>query len=193
MKLPFSLAILALAASTSAGRAQEPVTFRPGQWGADFFIGGGFSGAGLIRFSGPARAWVLNGSASIAHQDDHPQSGNVSKSTGYSVALRLGRRRYARMSDRIYRTFTLGVEGSIGGAHSSQLGQTNRSSVLGGGVFADAGAQWLVTSTLSLGFGVSGSIGYSRVSSSASGFPSSHSNRINAGFGGVSLRGSFYF
>ncbi len=51
-----------LAAQPSVMQAQNPdsMTFRSGQWGAEFSLAGSFAGLGVQRFSTPTRAWVAS-------------------------------------------------------------------------------------------------------------------------------------
>ena len=52
-------------ATTLAAQETAVEGFRNGQWGADVFVGNGFGGAGLLRFTSPTRALVFNVSSNL--------------------------------------------------------------------------------------------------------------------------------
>ena len=62
LRTALTLAALASASApaTLLGQAAEPTPFHARQWGADFTIIGGFTGAGFIHFRNPTHAMVAD-------------------------------------------------------------------------------------------------------------------------------------
>lgn len=149
-------------------RAQESSTpttetsalpFRAGQWGAEFSYGS-FSSLGALRFRSPNRAWVgtVGGEYErTAHEDD------AAHRTLSRVDLTMGHRWYRALHDDVAQFVTVGAvlgwrrtETSLPFNPLSPPGQSPsplafESNMLVGGLTANVGAQWMVTSSLSLG------------------------------------------
>jgi hypothetical protein len=134
--------------SPSAAHADSlALPFRPKQWGMAFWVSGGFGGAGVLRFSRPDRAWLLDGSASTrwfrADEDQQTYGGDLS--------VRIGRRRYSALTPRVARLTTLGVLVGYGHQETDDAFYDLRDQTGSAGFFAEAGAEWRVTPQLGLG------------------------------------------
>ncbi|MBL0937651.1 MAG: hypothetical protein IBJ03_02090 [Gemmatimonadaceae bacterium] len=199
-----ALPILAHAQSQTAN-TPDSTNFRAGQWGAEFALGSSLdspAGVGVLRFSKPRRAYVLDVSGQVSRQSgDGP--GKQSQST---ARLRLGTRWYRPLSSRVLQSLTLGALVS-----SDQRDQQSTFSALqgplvksrtmstGGGVFAELGGTWMVTSQLSLGAAWQGNVLYSRFSRRTVNGDSSifgvdgRVTQWSAALGGLGLRAGLYF
>lgn len=180
-------------AARLAGQETRPDTFRKGQWGTDFFVGGGFSGAGVVRFRSPTRAWVFDLSGGITSLRDSSNSQALTM-TRYGLSARFGPRRYHAIAPHLYRTVTFGVSGSYNHDKDELNTSTFRVTNLGAGLFADLGAQWMVTPHLSLGATWGARADYThRSSSQAVGGNDTTGHTLSLSFGAVGLRGALYF
>ncbi len=190
-----AITILALTAATTAIAAQEAVTpFHRGQWGADFTTSYAFAGAGVVRFTSPTRAWVMDLSTNYRRDTNRYQDTTNSQSRSSidgDLTLRLGRRSYRPIGDRVYRTLTLGVLGNFRHQANNAPG-LYRSSSYGTGIFGDIGAQWMVTPHLSLGAQWGGNLSWNAYRSK-SGPNVQRASSFSASAGTLGLRGALYF
>ncbi len=170
-----------LFAATAA--AQEPApppdttSFRSGQWAMQF--GGGFNLAtlGLLKFTEPARAWLVDLAVDGGHDHStiHITSPTDTTLSSYSshanITLRLGRRFYRARSGRVVSFQTLGVLGGFRhSAGSSSFGGGGSTNGWSAGAFGEIGAAVLVASKLSVGGTAGASFTYARsVSRSSTG------------------------
>jgi hypothetical protein len=207
------LRLIALAALTSAlpvlaVRAQAPAAdstgFRAGQWGTEFTLGsnlGNPTGVGALRFHNARRALLLDVLGRVSRQaGDAPWT--ESQTFG---RLRLGTRWYRPVTRQVLQSFTLGALMSRDRLTQQQrfagIGDSaqTRYSSTGGGLFAELGANWMVTTHLSLGAAWTGDVLYSRIIRRSEGgegtlFPPNASTRQwTASLGQLSLRAGVYF
>lgn len=190
-----------------AVRAQEAADstgFRTGQWGAEFSLGsnlGSPTGVGVLRFHAARRALVLDVAGEVARQ-----SGNAPLTETLSIArLRLGTRWYRPVTRQVLQSLTLGVLMSRDQRtqqHRNMLSGSStqvRSSLTGGGLFAELGANWMVTSHLSLGAAWQGDVLYTRGTQRTVGgdatmpVPDVSMTRWSASLGQLVLRAGVYF
>ncbi len=178
---------------------EDSLPFHRGQWGALINLGGFIgSGGGFLRFRNANHAWVLDGSVSLQRSHNQTDTSGTflasSTQSGGSVSLRLGSRSYHPVSRHVDRQFTFGITGQYGRANQYGSGGygSEHSSSVGAGVFAELGAEWLVTSHLALGAACSASLGF-QWSHVVSRPYDSRGNGISASAGGIQLRGAFYF
>ena len=126
------------------------VSFHAAEWGVGFILQNNVNSAGVLRFSTPTRAWVLDGSASFDRQS---QSSSVSGNETARVTnlnAQLGPRWYHAMSGHVTRYLGLGVSGAYG---RSELASTSaHASDWGMGAYGEAGMQYLITRYLGLGW-----------------------------------------
>ncbi len=191
-----------------AVRAQAPAAdstgFRAGQWGAEFSLGsnlGSSTGVGVLRFHTGRRALVLDVAGQVSRQ-----SGNAPLTQTQSFArLRLGTRWYRPVAGKVLQSLTLGVLMSRDQRAQKNLNLISgasaqtRSTLTGGGPFAELGGSWMVTSQLSLGAAWQGDILYSRGTQRTVGgdstvrVPDVRTTLWSASLGQLVLRAGVYF
>lgn len=126
----------------------------------------GFYGAGVLRFTRPDRAWLLDASGYAALSD----ATGGRNARGGSVLARAGQRRFAPVVPRVVRSTTYGLvtEYEFWNVDSSELVSRQFAGRIG--LFADVGAQWLVTPNFAMGgslqAALSGRYGYQRARAS---------------------------
>ncbi len=185
---------VSFASSVNPLRAQssDSTTFRAGQWGAEFALGG-YNSLGVMRFSSPTRAWIgaLSGQfRSIDDDSNPPQAGGVTGSSAMNVQL--GHRFYRPATTHVMQHLTVGA---LAGVTRTKVEResgpdTNINSVAG--LFADLGALWMVTRSLSLGAAWTLSATVTRTENNTNFFEQDRTV-TNVSFGQVSIRGALYF
>lgn len=153
MKRRFSRWLLVLGATmaveASAQATSDSVAFRSGQWGNEVAIGSDFNSLGLLRFRSPRAAWLMDLGVSTTRgtgpRFDEPNEGRTT-----NVELQLGHRWYRPVIPRVYQLTSLGVLGWYKRERGEgALLHDVRST--GGGLFANIGGGWMVTSHLAVG------------------------------------------
>lgn len=127
------------------------VGFHAGQWGIAFLPSTSLSEAGVLRFSTPTRAWVLDGSASF-DQTILPGSGlfGTDQSTqAINVNALLGPRWYKAMSARLVRFVGLGISAGYANTHASS--NPNRFKNWSAGAYGEVGLQYMFVRHFGLG------------------------------------------
>jgi len=146
--------VLAVHAGPLAAQATaDTITaaFRPGEWGVGFIVRSSVTEAGVLRFSTPTRAWVLDGSASFDRQSISSTSQVVDqKANGASVSAQFGPRWYHAVSSHGVRFLGLGI--SSGYAWSDASGPSSDGSLWSVGAYGEAGMQYMLTRYLGLGW-----------------------------------------
>lgn len=139
-------------------------SFHRGQWAMQFGGGSSLFNLGLLRFTSPRGAWLLdldvtavlvNGTATDVSGTTEADDKNA------SGLLRLGRRSYHRPRGKIVAFHSLATEFGyqyIKRDFSGGVGQTIKQ--WSAGLYADVGAAYHVTENLSLGGNASVSAGY---------------------------------
>lgn len=164
--------------------------FRSGQIGAEFGIGGSFASVGLLRFSDPQRAWLLDLQAIAArHSAATSLDDEESTDTGHSLALRLGHRRYRAVTTSVQRFTTFGVSGRVSGGSSDNGGWSEN----GAGAFAELGGAWMVRPNFSLGAVWSASLEYQRYTDERPTSVLASRSELELSLGTVRVRGNIYF
>jgi hypothetical protein len=121
--------------------------FRRGQWGVDFIPSRSLAEGGVLRFSTPRLAWVLDGSAAF---DQQTSTGAGGSGRSISVNARVGPRWYHTEYERVVRFAGFGVTG--GYVSSSQFFTTSgHQKFWSAGVYGELGLQYLFTRHLGLG------------------------------------------
>ena len=193
MRISMASALLAIGTLTlpAAARAQgdQALGFRAGQWGADFQVAGGFTGAGAIKFTSPTRAWLVDLGSQVVHASG-TQPGIVGSISGTSVNLsvKVGRRMYGTITHRVAPWTAVGVTASYGWLRST----TDTVTSFGAGVFGSLGATWLITPHLGVGAQWSLIFNYSHQSTSGS-VGTTKDNAINITLPNMALAGQLYF
>jgi hypothetical protein len=134
-------------------------------------FGGGFTLAsiGVLKFTAPTRAWLLDVAISGSHDKATTHSTVPTDTTVSSfdsraiLSVRWGRRFYQARGGKIASFQTLGVLGGFnhaaGGSSGGPGGESNGWSA---GVFGEAGAAFFVASRLSVGGAAAATLSYSR-------------------------------
>lgn len=195
----FLLALSPAVLSGQEATASDSTPFRSGQWAAQFGISSGYASLGVLKFTTPTRAWLLDARVSGGHEDSefritNPDTTIRQFESDASVTLRLGRRFYAAARDHVVGLYTIGASGgfahSAGGQRPGSTGETNGWNV---GVFFELGGSYLVTRRLSLGALGSASLSYSRSVSRGSTGGRSKLSRYGGSLNAVSLVATVYF
>lgn len=180
--------------------APGALPFRRGQWGAEVGLFSGLRG-GLLRFSTPTRAWLLDLSVSGSAESSTSDGRTVTSGLA-SVQLRIGRRAYRPLLRRTgssdARVAAFGAfGGSVGGYWTASGGLDSRQSRVGVGVFVEPGATAFVTDYLALSAAVEaileGEYGSSSYTSPTGDEEKAISRRVRVGIGAVRLFGSVFF
>lgn len=147
----------------------DTLPFRSGQWAMQF--GGGFTlgSIGVLKFTAPTRAWLLDIAVSGGHDKttshvtvptDTTASSFESRAT---VSVRWGRRFYQARGSKIASFQTLGVLGGFnhaaGGSSGGGAGASNGWSA---GVFGELGAGFFLAAKLSIGGAAAATFSYTR-------------------------------
>ncbi|HYK10883.1 MAG TPA: hypothetical protein VEV39_08795 [Gemmatimonadales bacterium] len=193
-----ALTILAFnAAPLVAQEAGDTLPFRAHQWALLFASGLNFASVGALRFTAPNRAWFLDASLNLSHQHQTQQIapdttfGNAS--SGITINARVGRRFYQVVRKDIVSYETLGLTGAAGHSCSSVQGPFGPVGSTCGtqwstGLFGEIGAQYLISSRLSVGGQVNASGFYSW--SVGAGM---HAWQASFNIGGTSFGAAIYF
>jgi len=138
-----------LGAQTVADTATA--SFRQGEWGVGFILRSGVNEGGVLRFSTPTRAWVLDGSASYDRQS---QSGSQlfadRNDRSWFLSGQFGPRWYHAVTGHVVRYLGLGVSGAYSQTKFSST--PSRSELWSLGAYGEAGMQYMITRYLGLGW-----------------------------------------
>ena len=127
-------------------------SFRPGEWGVGFVEGRGLNEAGVLRFSTPTRAWVLDGWA-VLDQVTYPGGGLFGADASLqntSLFASLGPRWYRGLSTRVVRFAGFGVLGAYTHGHSSLNPSTFTNWSMGG--YGEVGVTYMFSRHFGLGW-----------------------------------------
>ena len=152
------LSMVFLAALAGRLQAQDSTAlapYRAGSWGTEVRVGPNltFPDLALLKFTSPTRAWYLDGQFNASKL---VSSASPINSSGYSLAVTLGRRFYHPLAARASLFVTPNV--TLGGGH-----QCTPSGCVAGwnaGVGVDVGAEVLVTSFAGLGVKAGAGLSY---------------------------------
>ena len=170
-------------------------SFRPEEWGIGFILGNGVTSAGMLRFSTPSRAWVLDGSASFDRQSQSTSTSADETARTVSLSAQFGPRWYRAMSGHVARYVGLGMSG--GYARSDFSGTSSHANLWSVGAYGEIGMQYLITRYLGLGW--RGALSASRLETSntalsGQGFiATSKATGYHVGLDAVQLTGTIYF
>lgn len=195
----FSALVLALAPTVRAQEPTDTLPFHAHQWAFLFTGGSSFAGLGALKFTAPNRAWILNVGGSALHTSSDvpiaPDTSETQTSNTEILSLRLGRRFYQPRGHEVVSYQTVGIAGGANHACSHlSLGSAGNSFCATGwsaGLFAELGAQYLLTPRLSIGGQFNAGVTY-QYSRSANSFPSRNWS-VEVSFGQVGFGGAIYF
>ena len=172
-------------------RADTTTGFRRGQWAVEFIPGSSFTTVGVLRFSTPTRAWVLDGSANYSHQTATATGAPDQSANSAGLSARFGPRWYHAEYERVVSFVGLGITGNYFG-NSQSASSANRDESWSAGAYGELGLQYLLTPHLALG--VRGNALASRSSSSnTQNGTTSRTTSYSFGLGSPQVIGAFYF
>ena len=188
-----AFAVLPALAAQEAG---DTLPFRAHQWAFLFTGGSSFVGLGGLHFSAPNRALIVNLSndANHSHQSFSPTPGTTvtSTNTNISFTARIGRRFYQPVRHDVAAYQTIGILGGASRSCGEPFGGPSVCSVAANaGIFGELGAQYFLTSRLSIGGQVTASLSGQYLRDSAPG--SERAWFISVNGGAVSFGGGIYF
>ena len=171
-------------------------SFRPGEWGVGFVVRNSVTEAGVLRFSTPTQAWVLDGSASFDRSSQSSSTGLGDQTVrGWNLSGQFGPRWYHAMSGHVTRFLGLGA--LAGYSRADYAGISGHSSMSSLGAYGEAGMQYMLTRYL--GFGWRGTLTAARAETNTSllspqGFlTTSNATDYHVGVDAVQLTGTIYF
>ena len=170
-------------------------SFHHGEWGAGFIVSGGVTNAGVLRFSTPTLAWVLDGSASW-DRGSASGSGNTEQTVrSSSISAQLGPRWYHAMSGHATRYLGFGASGAY--SHGQSSASPSQNTIWSVGAYGEAGMQYMLTRWLGIGWRgtLSGSRGESKnIEQTGPGVTNIQQfTWYHAGLDAVQLTGTIYF
>ncbi len=141
----------------------QDTPFRAGQWAAQFTGGFSFASLGAIKFRSPTSATVLDLRVAGSHREEFANDTLFGITSFASVGLRLGRRWYRPVADKVMALHSVGiVAGFDHNVSTSPFIGRSMTNGWNGGPFADLGAVYLITSHVGIGVTATASITYSR-------------------------------
>jgi hypothetical protein len=140
----------------------QDTPFRAGQWGAQF-TGGSFSSLGVVKFRSATRALVLDVHVGGVHQEHFIGDSLDVLGSNASINVRVGRRSYRSVADRVVAQHTFGVAAGFDHSVSTSPGfGTFANNGWSAGPFAELGAAYLITPHLAVGATGGVSVTYGR-------------------------------
>jgi len=127
-------------------------SFRPGEWGVGFIQGRGLIEGGVVRFSTPTRAWVVDGWATY-DQVLYPGAGLFgadASSQTTSLNASIGPRWYHAQSTRLVRFVGAGLGASYLHNHSSAVTTIETNWFVG--AYAEVGMLYMFSRHFGLGW-----------------------------------------
>lgn len=146
----------------------QDTPFRAGQWAAQF-TGGFFSSLGVVKFRSATRALVLDVHVGGVHQEHFVGDSLDELGSNASISVRVGRRSYWSVADRVVAQHTLGVGAGFDHSVSANPGFGSFSNNgWTAGPFGELGAAYLITPHLAVGATGTASVTYGRSSGKGS-------------------------
>src|SRR5258705_3326299 len=150
------------------GPPPDSLPFRRGQWAAQFGGGARFVTLGVLRFSSPRSAWVLDARVSGGHghfeaifTDSTGDTTITSFNSVASVTFRVGRRFLRTARGAVVTFYGLGVLGGFSHDASGNGRSAQESHGWHAGAFGELGGTYLVTDTFGIGVTADGVFIYS--------------------------------
>ncbi len=192
------LLVFPAAAAAQDSTTVDTTPFRSGQWAALFSGGLAIASLGVMRFTAPTRAWLLDFSFSGGHSHGNSRLNDSLVTDGFSsnadVNARVGRRFYQARGKSVASFQTLGV---LGGFHHACGGQTAGPGVCANGwhagAFGELGGAYLITQRFSIGGTASVAFSYSRSTARGSGGSTNKYSAYDGSVQGLSFAATVYF
>ena len=155
----------------------DTVPFRAHQWAGQFGGGASFASLGVLRFTAPSRAWLLDLHFSGGHSHERGYAKDTLVADGFrsnaSVDARLGRRFYQGRGKSVVSFQTLGALGgythSCSAITTAPLPGGSCSNGWTAGAFGDVGAAYLITRRFSIGGAATVVFSYQRTTARSTG------------------------
>jgi hypothetical protein len=150
-----TLAAVLLPLTSLAGQESGATPFRGGQWAAQFSWSGGLGSLGVLAFTGPARAWVLDIEFAWVNREvdiTDPLGSGTGDEDFLNASVRVGRRFYQARTAKVVSYQSLGVLGDLfKRTISVSPTQSFKDRGNGVGAFGELGAAYTITENLSIG------------------------------------------
>jgi hypothetical protein len=170
--------LLALSPTVASAQdaASDTIPFHSHQWAAQFAGGTSFASLGVLRFTAPARAWLLDFQFSGGHSHERVYSNDTLKfesaSSSAAANVRIGRRFYQGRGKSVVSFQTAGLLGGFD--HWCQRSTQTPGSVgtcsngWAAGAFGELGGAYLITRRFSIGGTATVAFSYHRSTSKTS-------------------------
>jgi hypothetical protein len=192
--------VLSPTLATGQETASDTVPFRAPQWAAQFAGGVTFPSLGVLRFTAPSHAWLLDFHFSGGHSHDRAYANDTLLADGYtsnaSVDARIGRRFYQGRGKSVVSFQTVGALGGFTHDCSASTEPFAGSSCANGwtaGAFGELGAAYLVTRRFSIGGAATVLFSYQRATRKASGGVVARGWAYRGSVQGLSFAATVYF
>ena len=189
----------ALASAQDA--APDTVPFHRHQWAAQFAGGTSFASLGVLRFTAPTRAWLLDFRFIGGHSHDRQYLADTLVGDGYrsnaNVDARIGRRFYQGRGKSVVSFQTVGLLG--GYAHACQafsqppVSGHSCSNGWTAGAFGELGGAYLITRRFSIGGTATVAFSYQRTTARSSFGAVDKQWSYSASIQGLSFAATVYF
>ena len=195
--------MLALSPSLASAQdaASDSIPFREHQWAAQFAGGTSFASLGVLRFTAPTRAWLLDFRFTGGHSHERQFVHDTLVGDGYTssanVDARIGRRFYQGRGKSVVSFQTVGL--LAGYAHACQ--GFKQTSVAGNpcsngwtaGAYGELGGAYLITRRFSIGGTATVAFSYQRTTGRSSGGEVDKRWSYSGSIQGLSFAATVYF
>ena len=194
-----------LAFSPTLASAQDATTdtipFRRHQWAAQFAGGTSFASLGVLRFTAPTRAWLLDFRFTGGHSHDKDYVHDTLVGDGYTskanVDARIGRRFYQGRGKAVVSFQTVGLLGGYAHACSAFTAPTvsghSCSNGWTAGAFGELGGAYLITHSFNIGGTATVAFSYERTTQRSSGGAVARGWAYSGSIQGLSFAATVYF
>ncbi len=189
------------ALASAQDSAPDTIPFHAHQWAAQFAGGTSFASLGVLRFTAPTRAWLLDFRFTGAHSHDREYVQDTLVSDGYTstanIDARIGRRFYQHRGKSVASFQTVGLLGGYAHACSAR----KQPPVSGGscangwtaGAYGELGGAYLITRRFSIGGTATAAFSYQRTTGKASGGQVEKRWSYSASIQGLAFAATVYF
>lgn len=127
-------------------------SFHPGEWGVGFTQGRYLAEAGVLRFSTPTLAWVVDASGTFDREvlSGAGVFGAHESAKSYIVTASAGPRWSHAIGAHVVRLIGAGVTGSY--SSNENVGSPDRSTFWSAGVYGEIGVQYMFTRHVGIGW-----------------------------------------
>ena len=181
--------------------APDTIPFHAHQWAAQFGGGASFASLGLLRFTAPTRAWLLDFRFTGGHSHDRQYDQDTLVGDGYTsnanIDARIGRRFYQGRGKSVVSFQTIGLLGGIAHACSAlkqpPFSGGSCSNGWTAGAYGELGGAYLITRRFSIGGTATVAFSYQRMTASASGGQVEKRWSYSGSIQGLSFAATVYF